>query len=482
MSAESGQPSSSPVDKSSPSSAADHNNKVGQERSRIVSVRPVKRTAVASEFQADAIEIEERKPPILARATLYVVATFILLAVAWASLAEIDEIVVAPGKLVTTAPSLVVQPLETSVIRSIDVDVGDTVRAGDALAALDSTFTEADVKLLRSREASYAAQIERLEAEIARLDYVAAPTAGDDERLQAVIFQQRQAHHRAQLRNFDERIAAVEANLHTNRSDQVAQEARLEVLHQIESMRDQLIAVNAGSKLALLEARNARLDADASLAHLRSRVSELAHELESARAERQAYDEQFRREALEELVELRSKHATAAEELSKAELRRQMVALTAPADAVVLEVAKRSIGSIVREAEPVFTLVPLDVPLEAEVLIQARDIGHVGPEQEARVKLDAFPFQKHGTASGVVRTVSEDAFTDEGTDKGKGERSFYRARVALTDTRLNRVPERFRLIPGMTVIAEINVGRRSVLSYFLYPLIRGLDESIREPS
>jgi hemolysin D len=154
------------------------------------------------------------------------------------------------------------------------------------------------------------------------------------------------------------------------------------------------------------------------------------------------------------------------------------VALTAPADAVVLEVAKRSIGSIVREAEPVFTLVPLDVPLEAEVLVEARDIGHVGPEQEVRVKLDAFPFQKHGTASGVVRTISEDAFTDE----GKGERSFYRARVVLTDSRLERIPETFRLIPGMTVVAEIKVGRRSVLSYFLYPLLRGLDESIREPS
>ena len=155
-----------------------------------------------------------------------------------------------------------------------------------------------------------------------------------------------------------------------------------------------------------------------------------------------------------------------------------MVALTAPADAVVLEVAKRSIGSVVREAEPVFTLVPLDVLLEAEVLVKARDIGHVGPEQEARVKLDAFPFQKHGTASGVVRTVSEDAFTDE----GKSEQSFYRARVLLSDTRLDRVPEKFRLIPGMTVIAEIKVGKRSVMSYFLYPLLRGLDESIREPS
>lgn len=457
---------------------SNNNVKAGKKGSQQISARLAKRPAIISEFQADAVEIEERKPPRVARATLYVVVAFIFIAVAWASIAEIDEIVSASGKLVTTAPNLVVQPLETSVIRSIDVEVGDIVRTGDTLAALDPTFTEADVKQLRSREASYAAQMERLEAEIAGLDYVAPSAANTDEQLQAVVFRQRQAHHLAQLRNLDGRIAAVEASLATNLSDQKPLTARLDVLRQIEAMRDKLITVNAGSKLNLLEARNARLDVEANLAHLYSTASELAPELESARAERQAYNAQFRREALEELVELRSQHDSALEELNKAELRRKMVTLTAPADAVVLEIAKRSIGSIVREAEPVFTLVPLNALLEAEVLVKARDIGHVGPEQEARVKLEAFPFQKHGTASGVVRTVSEDAFTDE----GKGGQSFYRARVLLRDTGLERAPERFRLIPGMAVVAEIKVGRRSVMSYFLYPLLRGLDESIREPS
>ena len=45
----------------------------------------------------------------------------------------------------------------------------------------------------------------------------------------------------------------------------------------------------------------------------------------------------------------------------------------------------------------------------------------------------------------------------------------------------NDVPRSFRLIPGMAVTAEIKAGERTILSYFLYPLLRGLDESIREP-
>jgi hemolysin D len=76
-----------------------------------------------------------------------------------------------------------------------------------------------------------------------------------------------------------------------------------------------------------------------------------------------------------------------------------------------------------------------------------------------------------------VRTVSEDSFTE----KDKAEQVFYRSRVVLTSHELRAVPNTFRLIPGMTVTAEIKAGERTVLSYFLYPLLRGLDESIREP-
>jgi hemolysin D len=139
-------------------------------------------------------------------------------------------------------------------------------------------------------------------------------------------------------------------------------------------------------------------------------------------------------------------------------------------------VAQRSVGSVLREAEPLFTLVPIDVPIEAEVSIDARDIGLVRADAPARIKLDAYPFQKHGTLEGTVRTITEDSFTEK-----ESAQAFYRARVTLTSTTLRSVQDSYRLIPGMTVSAEIKSGERSVLSYFLYPLIRGLDESIREP-
>ncbi len=181
----------------------------------------------------------------------------------------------------------------------------------------------------------------------------------------------------------------------------------------------------------------------------------------------------------------REGYAAAAEELKKAELRRDMIVLSAPADTVVLDIAQRSIGSVVREAEPLFTLVPLNVPLEAEVSIASKDIGQLGTDEPARIKFDAFPFQKHGTASGTLRTISRDSFASNARDgKGNPDGSappVYRARIRLVDTTLRSIPDTFRRLPGMTLTAEIEIGRRTVLSYFLYPLVRGLDESLREP-
>ncbi len=254
---------------------------------------------------------------------------------------------------------------------------------------------------------------------------------------------------------------------------------RLANLAEIEAMRETLFASSNGSRLNLLQSRDVRLETEAALARLKGSLPELTHGLEKARAERQAFLDDHRRTALEQLVEARGQRDGAAEQLKKAEMRRRMVAITAPADGIVLEAAHRSVGSVVREAEPLFTLVPVDAILEAEVSLEARNVGHVAPGQPVRVKLEAFPFQKHGAARGEVRLVSQDAFAAEGGASPKAPALVHRARVSLTDTALKGVET--RLIPGMSVQAEIKVGRRTVISYFLYPILRGLDESIREP-
>jgi len=444
---------------------------------------PRKPAFVISEFQSDAVELEERVPPRVARLTLYGVTAFLASAVVWASVSSVDEIVVAPGKLVTSKPTLVVQPLETSIIRSIDVQPGDIVKAGQTLVTFDPTFTQSDVDQQRSRLAVLDAQVKRSQAELDGTDYAATAGSSEEERLQAELFGQRRAFYTAQLRNFDQQVAVQQAAMASSKSQASVLKNQSETLAQIETTRQALYDKQNGSLLDLLTSRNTRLDIDASRAQIEGSGQQAEHAIAKIEADREAFIEDYRRTTMEQLVDFRGKRDTAAEELKKMELRRDMVTMTAPADAVVLELAAKSIGSVVREAEPVVTLVPLDVPLEAEVSVNARDIGQVAVDDLARIKFDAYPFQKFGTADGTIRTVSRDAFTPDGKadTQGAAASPFFKARVLLDSSTFQTKEGAKQLLPGMTVSAEIKVGTRSVISYFLYPLLRGLDDSLKEP-
>ena len=459
---------------------------VSQRSTALVPVPPKEivepRLKIVSEFQPDAVALEERAPARLAFATLYLLTLLLAAVVVWATVSHVDKIVVSRGKLINTKPNLVVPPLETSVIRSIDVAVGDVVKKGQTLALLDATFTQSDVEQLEAKSHSLGARMARLEAELSGNDFPLKSSARADEMLEVRVFLQRKAFYDAQIRNFQEAVSRAEANLATSISERNVLSQRFDRVKEIENMRAELIQRQSGSRLNLLISEDARLGVEAGLAKLDGSIVELRHAIEKAHAERQAFIEEFRRTSIEQLVETRNLYTAAAEELKKATMRQSMVVLTAPADAVVLDAAQRSIGSVVREAEPLFTLVPLDVPIEAEVNIEAKDIGQVKVGQSVRVKFDAFPFQQYGTATGTLRTISSDAFAPElSADRNDPSSSlFFRARVELTDVKLRGIPD-LRLIPGMSVAAEIKSGDRSVISYFLYPLLRGFDESIREP-
>lgn len=441
------------------------------------------RLRLISEFQPDAIEVEESTPPRVARATLYSVLALIAAAITWASLSQVDTIVAAQGKLISTSPNIVVQPLETSVIRRIHVKAGDVVGRGQALATLDPTFSQADVDQLRTRLAALDANIQRLQAELNNQQFIVVNPSNQDQVLQTKLFAERKAFYETSLRNYDAQIASAQANLKTSQSEEVTLQQRLETLRSIETMRETLMDKAVGSKLNYLLSRDARLDIDGNLARLRGSQVDYTHRIERARAEQQTFVEDFRRTAYQDLVDAIAKRNSAMEDLKKAELRQQLIVLKAPVDSVVLEIASRTVGSVVREAETLFVLVPRNENLQAEVNVEGKDIGQVAVGQSVRLKFDAFPFQKYGTGRGTVRVVSRDSFTPDAKNDATRHLSspYYRILIDVEEARLRSQPAEFQMIPGMAVTAEMKVGHRSVMSYFLYPLIRGLDESIREP-
>jgi hemolysin D len=432
------------------------------------------------EYLPDADEIERSPVPPFARVTLHVLLLCFASFALWASLSQLDKVVIAQGRLVNPLPNIVVQPLETSIIQSVDVRVGQVVKKGDTLATLDATFIQADENQLRLRLSSLEIQTEGLGRELSGEVSRSRVAVTADGQLQANLETERKANYNAQQMKMSETAAKLRAALATNRHDQKLVASRLRSLKEMEAMQEKMVAQKFGAPIQLLEAQLRSKEVERELEVTASRELEIKRELSAFEAEKVAFEKGWRQKAMEELLIVSRERDAVQEQLHKADKRSRLVTLTSPVDAVVLEIAKLSPGSIVKEAETFFTLVPLNVTLEAEVQIDSADVGYVKLEHPVHLKIDAYPFQRHGMVDAKVRTISEDAFRRDASGKSSGD-SYYLTRLTLDKVNLKNMLDSGRLLPGMTLSAEIVVGQRSVISYLAWPLTKGLDEAIREP-
>jgi len=444
----------------------------------VKSKHPKGKTVV--EYLPDADEIERSPIPRFARVTLHMLVIAIAMFIAYACFSELDQVVVAQGRLINPLPNVVVQPLETSIVQTVDVRVGQVVKKGDQLATLDATFAQADESDIKFRLSSLETQILGLEAELTGDSANVKAPSNPDEKLQAQLLAERRASYKAQLTRLNETLSKLRAQLTTNRSDQQLVLSRLKSIKDIEAMQDKMVAQKYSAPLQLLEAQQRTQEVERELELTRSKEQELRRELSAYEAEKLAFEKNWRQRAMEEMLRATRERDTLLQQLQKADKRSKLVTLYAPQDAVVLEIAKLSPGSVVQGAETFFTLVPLNTKLEAEVQINSMDVGYIKVGDAVHLKLDAFPFQRHGTLDGNVRSISQDAFKRDVSAKG-GLDAYYLGRVKFEGGGLRNMLDSARLMPGMTLNAEIVVGKRTIMSYIAWPITKGLDEAVREP-
>ncbi|MBW6400651.1 HlyD family type I secretion periplasmic adaptor subunit [Roseomonas sp. HJA6] len=439
--------------------------------------RPPNLAADALPFQDPLEALIAEPPPRALRGIHWLVAALFVGLLVLAAVAQVDVVVTGPGRLAPDAPPIVLQPMERAVIREIRVRPGDSVRHGQVLAVLDPSFAEADRAALVAQRRLLTTQRARIEAELAGSP---PPPAEDrDSTLQAGLHAQRQAFLAARLDALAEEIRGQEAAIRSLEEAEAALAEQVAIARDVEMLRARLLEGQIGSRLQFLEARARRVAAEQQRDQDRGRLTGLRHTLAQKEAERQGFLDDWRRQLMEDLTRLSGEIDRVEEALAKATRLADLTVLTAPANGTVLEVARRSAGSVLREAEPLITLVPAGAPLIAEITLRSADIGQARPGDAVVVKVDAFPFQRHGTLTGRLRAIAQDSQLPRAEGDPAGPH--HRAQIVIEDAALRGLPAGVRPLPGMTVAAEIHVGTRSVLATFLMPLIRGAQESLREP-
>lgn len=444
------------------------------------------------EFQLDTTEIQSQAEPIRTRLTLYFSTLTLIAAIVWASVALIDKVVSARGKLISTAPSIVIQPLETSILKGVEVRAGDIVKAGQVLVKLDPTFSQADLAQTKARLLQAEGQIVRLNAELAEQPFQpSADLPAEVRSAQYALWRNRQNQYTSQLQSFDQRIARAEATIESTQRLIVSLNQQVKTVQQIEGIRKELTAGQWGSKIQELAATSSKLDVEGKLTSAKSTEENTRHELADLKAQREFFVRQWKTQISQELIQNQTDREVYSEQMAKARKKEELVTLAAPSDAIVLEVANRSIGSVINGAEPLVTLVPLNAPLEAVAMVDGSEIGFIREGDPVSLKLDAYNFMEFGFVEGTIETISEDSFSASPLASSPREnlskagetnaRMFYRIRVKIGEIKMRKLPEGFRLVPGLPLTADIKVGERKVINYFLKPLVGTLDNSLREP-
>jgi hemolysin D len=444
------------------------------------------------EFRSPSAAVIALPVPGGARNMVWVIASMFALCIVALGVVPIDRVVTSQAKVVSIAPTIVVQPLEVAIVRSIEVHEGQRVHAGDLLARLDPTFAAADAGALAGQVGALQAEVARLNAEAAGMAFV---VAGSEPAwtIQAALFAQRQAERKFKLENYAQKITSLQAI--TTRSEQDAEAARqrLDVAAQVEGMRKKLEQMEIGSKLNSLMATGSRLEVGGQLAQALNSAEAGRRDLAAMQAERDGYDRNWHAEIWQNLADRSSKLNDAREQLNKAGRRQQLMELRADRDATVLTVAKVSVGSVLQSGDQLVTLAPAEAPLELEANVAGHDNGFVHEGDPVAIKFDTFPFAQYGLAHGTVRTISADSFTaqDEGRSRsgwassvpvaGNSVEPYYRARITIDRLELRNLPASFHLSPGMPVTADIKIGKRTVLSYLLGRVLPVAAEAMREP-
>ncbi len=431
------------------------------------------------EFMPAAIEVLASPPAPLSRVVVLVIGALALFFLAWACLARMDIVVSGTGMVVPRGKVKVVQPLETGIVTAIVVGEGQQVRKGDLLVRMDTTGPGADLERLRRELSITRLTVSRLEAQLAG-DPGRFTSARDDDpaevELQRNLLVQSLGTRREKRRAMEQNISRAEAELASTQARVTWLEKSLPLAEKLYAKKRAMARKQMMASGQFLQARMEINESRQNLELARTRLREQELGLAAAREEMQLEESEYRQNLLEELTEMRKRQEGLVQQLAKARNRMRNRELRAPVNGIVQQLAVNTVGGVVTAAQPLMTIVPTDAGLEIEARILNKDIGFIRPGQQVSVKVAAYPFTRHGDLVGTIEWVGRDAVMD------KQLGPVYPVRITVASYRLpNRVNgQRGVILPGMTVTTDIKVGKRRVIHYFLGPILRYRDRSLRE--
>ncbi|GAB58551.1 HlyD family type I secretion periplasmic adaptor subunit [Rheinheimera nanhaiensis] len=426
-------------------------------------------------FLPAALEIEAAPPAPYSRIILWAIMVLLVLAIAWACWGQIDITASAQGKLVPGAKVKTIQPLNAGVVQHIHVREGQKVQAGDVLLTLDGTIAEADLQRLTLQLNSVKQDIARTELLQQRLQQ--RQSQAD---ITALSLPQQQAlnsswqEYQAKQLSVQRQIDKLDAEVATTKLNIGRIEKTLPLITEQADSVQQLLAKSLASRSQYLELELNRINQAESLTIEQAKLQQLAAAINEAKQQQQVLQAEFQRQLSDALNQYHRDASTLEQELIKAQSTNAQQQLLAPVDGTVEQLVLTTIGGVVTPAQELMRIVPKDQQLVAEAWLLNKDIGFVEVGQTAELKLESFEFTKYGVIDGEIIDISTDAVEMEGVGL------VFPLKVALKQHSIKAGSKTVPLGSGMAVTVEVKTGQRRIIEFLLSPVIKAVDEGIRE--
>jgi len=438
------------------------------------------------DFKPILTEIEERPPNPLGTIFLWTIISLMFVVMLGLYVVKVDVVVTARGKIIPLGDVKVVQPLETGVVTGIHVKEGDLVKKGAILLEIDPSIDKADLEGKERNMKHSRLAMERVNAVLSGRGF--SPSGKDIPqdtlRTQIAQYNAQRNVYISTLNEKEKGYRETQSALNSLRDEIRSLKGLLSITVEDERRQKALVEIGALAENRYREKMKERMNLEKELEVKNGQAEQTATKLDRIKDETETFKNNFREKLLSEFSTNMQSRNTLEAEVSSIKFKQEKKFIVSPVDGYVHLLPVKTIGGVVTTAQPVVTLVPDNTPLVVNAVVLNKDIGFVKEGQRCVIKVDTYDFQKYGTIEGIVETINPFSL-EENKDKDKekekeADAGGYPVRVKmLADVLKTKDGAVYRMKPGMSVTTEVNVGKRRVIEFFLFPVIRYLDEGLK---
>ncbi len=417
---------------------------------------------------------------------IWLISVFIGAIIIWAACSDIDEVVVGEGQLVPSLSVQKIQSLDGGILRVLHVSEGDHVKPGQLLVTLDETRARASFAEAESEQQVLRARRLRLSYELKaiadnRINYDTLSFEHENDKNQAMANEV--ASFYADLKQLSGKVDKADEDIVQQSGELLEAQKQVQTLKRSLSLLDDELsltrkAVESGALSAseLRKLERERVSVAGQMGSEEIKLGKLKSMIVEATRQKASVFDEFRSFIRKELSDTDARLARLEQMLTGLNNQLEQTRLTASMSGIIKSVESPSIGGVIRPGDTILEVVPLDDKLLVETRVQPKDVGRLKVGQEAIVKFSAYDFVIYGGLQGYLTYLSADAITDE-----KGQ-SFFIAHIAANNGLWQKGLWMDKpLIPGMQAQVDILSGKKTILQYWLKPLLRASGNAMREP-